>query len=82
MLRTYIGSSPRETHLAQNRCHIDDGATAVLKHCIDLILHAIKHTGEINIDRQLPAIDGELGSWVLLPADAGVIAGIVQAPES
>ena len=60
---------------------VDDRAAAVLEQQRDLVLQAQEHAFEVDGDDPVPFLFGDLGGRLGLLLGAGVVEGVVQAPE-
>jgi hypothetical protein len=48
----------------------------------DLVLHAVEHARQIDVDDLGPGIERTVGRWGRQAGDASVVAGHVQPPKS
>src|SRR5690606_12537542 len=77
-----VGAGIAEPDLAEDRGHVDDGATAGRLHRRELVAHGEEHAGQVDPDHLLPAVQRILAHGRGRAADPRVVHGDVQPAET
>src|SRR3954467_10011965 len=81
MLCSYIGCRISKSYSTQYRRVIDDSTAALLLHLQQLVLHAVKHTIEVNCNHLVPAFNTHVTYRVAFSANTCIVEGNVYAAK-
>ena len=82
MLCSVVDPALGAAYKSSKRRAVDDGATALLAHLLQLELHATPYAPQIDRHHPVVIVSGRISSFCKDILNAGIVVGCIEPPES